>query len=217
MDCCRIWPRGLEYQLIGGRKISTHDYVISNASGSSVRGDINSALAAILSNNSDSTEPSTTQAYMLWADTSNNLLKIRNSSNNGWITIGSTNTANLGLALLAGCTFTGEVVFNSTGSIQLPAGSTAQRPGSPTNGDIRYNNSDHQVEAYKNGNWQNVGSGAGSTGGNNGLNAIFWENEKVVTHDYTITANRNAGSFGPITVNSGITVTTPGSSTWTIV
>ncbi len=182
-----------------------------------MRGDINNALAAIISNNSASSEPSTTQAYMLWADTSNNLLKLRNSSDNGWITIGATNTANLGLALLSGCTFTGEVIFNSTGSIQLPVGSSAQRPASPTNGDIRYNSSDHEVEAYKDGNWLNVGSGAGSTGGNNGLNAVFWENQLTVTHDYTITASRGAGSFGPVTVNAGITVTVPGSSTWTIV
>ena len=154
---------------------------------------------------------------MLWLDTSNDLLKMRNGSNNGWIEIGSSNTANLGLALLAGATFTGEVIFNSTGSIQLPAGTTAQRPGSPTNGDIRYNSTDHEVEAYKNGNWLNVGSGAGSTGGNNGLNAVFWENELTVTHDYSITASRGAGSFGPIVINSGITVTIPSTSSWTIV
>ena len=154
---------------------------------------------------------------MLWLDTSNDVLKMRNGSNNGWIEIGPSNAANLGLALLAGCTFTGEVIFNSTGSIQLPSGTTAQRPGSPTNGDIRYNSTDHEVEAYKNGTWLNVGSGAGSTGGNNGQNAVFWENELTVTHDYSITASRGAGSFGTITINSGVTVTIPSTSSWTIV
>ena len=197
--------------------MSQHDYSIANGSGSSVRSDINDALGAIQSLNSGSSAPSTTVAYMLWLDTSNNLLKMRNGSNNGWVEIGSSNAANLGLALLAGATFTGEVIFNSTGSIQLPVGTTAQRPGSPTNGDIRYNSSDHEVEAYKNGNWLNVGSGAGSTGGNNGLNAVFWENELTVTHDYSITASRGAGSFGAITINSGITVTIPSTSSWTIV
>ena len=197
--------------------MSQHDYVIANGSGSAVRSDLNDALGAIQTLNSGSSAPSTTVAYMLWLDTSNNLLKMRNGSNNGWIEIGSSNTANLGLALLAGATFTGEVIFNSTGSIQLPAGTTAQRPGSPTNGDIRYNSSDHEVEAYKNGNWLNVGSGAGSTGGNNGLNAVFWENELTVTHDYSITASRGAGSFGMVVINSGITVTIPSTSSWTIV
>ena len=154
---------------------------------------------------------------MLLVDTSNNVLKMRNAANNGWIEVGASNATNLGLALLTGCTFTGEVIFNSTGSIQLPAGSTAQRPGSPTNGDIRYNSSDHEVEAYKNGTWSNVGSGAGSTGGNSGLNAVFWENELTVTHNYTITASRGAGSFGTIVINSGVTVTIPSTSSWTIV
>ena len=197
--------------------MSQHDYVIANASGSAVRSDLNDVLGAVQSLNSGSSAPSSTVAFMLWLDTSNNLLMMRNGSNNGWIEIGSSNAANLGLALLAGATFTGEVIFNSTGSIQLPAGTTAQRPGSPTNGDIRYNSTDHEVEAYKNGNWLNVGSGAGSTGGNNGQNAVFWENELTVTHDYSITASRGAGSFGTVTINSGITVTIPSTSSWTIV
>ena len=182
-----------------------------------MRGDINNALAAIISNNSASSEPSTTQAYMLWADTSNNLLKMRNAANNGWITIGSTNATNLGLALLAGCTFTGEVIFSSTGSIQLPSGTTAQRPGSATNGDIRYNSSTHEVEAYTNGTWRNVGAGTGATGGNNGLNRVFYENDNTVTHDYTITNNMNAGTFGPVTINSGVTVTVGSGANWTII
>jgi len=60
-------------------------------------------------------------------------------------------------------------------------------------------------------------SAAGATGGNNGANKIFWENEQTVTHDYTITAARNAGSFGPITINNGVTVTIPNNSNWTII
>ena len=197
--------------------MSQHDYIIDNGSGSSVLADLNLLFQAIQSLNSDSSAPSTTVAYMLWVDTSNNLLKMRNGSNNGWIEIGSSNAANLGLALLAGATFTGEVVFNSTGSIQLPSGTTAQRPGSPTNGDLRYNSTDHEVEAYKNGAWSDVGSGQGAKGGDNGENAVFWENQQTVTHAYSLTASRNAGSFGPVTINSGITVTIPSTSSWTIV
>jgi len=63
--------------------------------------------------------------------------------------------------------------------------------------------------------WQN--SSAGATGGNSNGNRIFWENEQTVTHDYTITNNHNAGSFGPITVNSGVTVTVGSGEYWTIV
>jgi hypothetical protein len=55
----------------------------------------------------------------------------------------------------------------------------------------------------------------GAVGGTG--NFVFWENDTVVSADYTITAGKNAGSFGPVTINSGITVTIPASSTWTIV
>ena len=64
--------------------MATHDYIIANASGAAVRSDLNNALAAIVSQNSSATEPSTTYAYQLWADTANNVLKIRNSANDGW-------------------------------------------------------------------------------------------------------------------------------------
>tara|TARA_R100001198_G_C5234999_1_gene213179 strand:- start:93 stop:2066 length:1974 start_codon:yes stop_codon:yes gene_type:complete len=62
-----------------------HDYVIDNSTGANVRSDINSVLQAILSNNSSSSAPSTTAAYMFWADTTTGTLKIRNSANDGWV------------------------------------------------------------------------------------------------------------------------------------
>ena len=65
--------------------MATHDYVIANQSGAAFRTDLNNALAAIVSNNSNSSSPSTTYAYQWWADTSNGILKLRNSSNNAWI------------------------------------------------------------------------------------------------------------------------------------
>ena len=65
--------------------MSTHDYNIANASGASVRSDINNALAAILSNNSNASDPSTTVAFMIFADTNANKLKIRNSANDAFI------------------------------------------------------------------------------------------------------------------------------------
>ena len=67
--------------------MATHDYVIANGTGAAVRSDLNNALAAIVSNNSGSSAPSTTYAYQWWADTNNNVLKIRNSANNAWITL----------------------------------------------------------------------------------------------------------------------------------
>ena len=64
-----------------------HDYVIDNSTGANVRSDINSVLQAILTNNSNSSAPSTTAAYMWWADTTASIFKIRNSSNDGWINL----------------------------------------------------------------------------------------------------------------------------------
>ena len=60
--------------------------------------------------------------------------------------------------------------------------------------------------------WANAGA---ATGGS--TDAIFYENGQAVTADYTITNGQNAGSFGPITINSGVTVTVGTGETWTIV
>ena len=65
--------------------MATHDYNIANASGAAVRQDINNALTAIVTNNSSDTEPATTFAHMLWLDTNNDILKIRNAANDAWI------------------------------------------------------------------------------------------------------------------------------------
>ena len=67
--------------------MATHDYVIANASGAAVRADLNNALAAIVSNNSNATEPATMYAYQWWADTNTGQLKLRNAANNAWIVI----------------------------------------------------------------------------------------------------------------------------------
>ena len=56
---------------------------------------------------------------------------------------------------------------------------------------------------------------AGATGGS--TDKIFWENAQTVTTNYTITNNMNAGSFGPITINSGVTVTVGAGEVWSII
>ena len=67
--------------------MATHDYVIANASGAAVRSDLNNALAAIVSNNSNATAPATTYAFMWWVDTTNGQLKQRNAANDDWIVV----------------------------------------------------------------------------------------------------------------------------------
>jgi len=87
------------------------DQTIQNNTGANVRADINSNLAALYSLSSGSTEPATKTAHMLWVDesTTPDTLRVRNASNNGWITLGTLET-NLGLAASAGATFTGNVL-----------------------------------------------------------------------------------------------------------
>lgn len=193
--------------------MAQHDYVIANGTGAAVRSDLNNALAAIVSNNSSTTEPATTYAYQWWADTTAGLLKIRNAANNAWVTVGTLASANLGLASLAGATFTGDVVLNTTTALSLPDGTTAQRPGSPVDGMIRYNTTLNTFEGYKNAAWGAIGGGA--TGG--GSDDVFYENGQTVTTTYTLTTNKNAVSAGPITINSGATVTVPSGQSWVIV
>ena len=60
-----------------------------------------------------------------------------------------------------------------------------------------------------------TGIAAGAGGG--GSDEIFWENGQNVTTDYTITNGKNAMSAGPITVDSGVTVTVGAGETWTVV
>jgi hypothetical protein len=48
---------------------------------------------------------------------------------------------------------------NATDALRLPSGNDAQRPGSPANGDIRYNSEQTTIEGYTNGAWANLASG----------------------------------------------------------
>jgi len=110
-------------------------------------------------------------------------------------------------------TFTGNVTVTSVGFVKLPVGTTAERSGSPVNGMIRYNSTLARYEGYSGSAWGGLGGGA--TGG--GSDQIFIENGQTVTTDYTISASHNAGTFGPISVDSGVTVTIPSGSVWIIV
>jgi len=67
--------------------MSQHDFDIANQTSGSARTDINNALKALASCSSGATAPSTTYANMLWYDTANDLLKMRNEADSAWITI----------------------------------------------------------------------------------------------------------------------------------
>ena len=75
------------------------DYSLANQSGANFRSELNTILAAIASQNSGSSDPATTYAYQWYIDTSASpaLLKLRNGSNNAWITVGDVTATNLGM------------------------------------------------------------------------------------------------------------------------
>jgi hypothetical protein len=105
-----------------------------------------------------------------------------------------------------------ELILESTGAAILNVGTTDERPADPEDGMVRYNTTTSKFEGY-NGAWGALGGGA--TGG--GSDTVFFENSLIVMQDYTIPADKNAGTFGPISVNDSITVTVPDTSVWSIV
>jgi hypothetical protein len=124
------------------------------------------------------------------------------SANNVTITTTLTgNNANL----------SGTVRMTSTGAVLVPAGTTGERPTAAT-GLFRFNSSLTRFEGYNGASWGTLG---GATGGGN--DQIFYENGQNVTTDYTIASTKNAMSAGPITIDSGATVTVDTGANWVIV
>jgi hypothetical protein len=112
------------------------------------------------------------------------------------------------LAVTGTSTFAGDSTYSGTGQVKLPAGTDAQRSGSPADGMIRYNTDLNSFEGYVNGVWGGIG-GAQAGG------AII-TNKDVASVNYTITSGENGLSVGPITVDSGITITVTSGQRWVI-
>jgi hypothetical protein len=104
------------------------------------------------------------------------------------------------------------LTLESTGAAILNVGTTSERPAVAEEGMVRYNSTTTKFEGY-NGAWGALGGGA--TGG--GSDTVFFENSLIVMENYSIPADKNAGTFGPISVNNSITVTVPSTSVWSIV
>jgi hypothetical protein len=104
---------------------------------------------------------------------------------------------------------------SATGSAEIPSGTTAQRDVSPSAGYLRFNSTDTSFEGYDGSAWGAIGGGSGGASGG-GSDAIFYENGQTITTSYSITANTNAMSTGPLTVNSGVSVTVPSGSRWVV-
>ena len=67
---------------------------------------------------------------------------------------------------------------------------------------------------YNGTNW--ILSGGGAGGGASAGGAVY-ENNQTISANYTMTTGKNGVSAGPVTINTGITVTIPTSSRWVIV
>ena len=106
----------------------------------------------------------------------------------------------------------GSLSISGTGYVDIPAGTTAQRPGSANTGMLRFNTNFNRYEGYDGSSWGQLGGAGGSSG-----DGVFYENDTNVTASYTISTNKNAMSAGPITINNGVTVTVPTGSVWTVV
>jgi hypothetical protein len=112
------------------------------------------------------------------------------------------------LAVTGTSTFAGNSTYTGTGQVKLPAGSSAQRSGSPVNGMIRYNADLNSFEGYADGAWGGIG-GAQAGGAIN-------TNKDIAGVDYTISAGENGLSVGPITVSNGVTITVTAGQRWVI-
>ena len=106
--------------------------------------------------------------------------------------------------------------INDTGFLRLPTGTTALRPsaGISTQGMMRYNTTLSKFEGYTYPaeTWGTLGGGA--AGG--GADEIFVENAMTVTTDYELSSGKSVSSVGPITINSGVTITIPSGQNWVI-
>lgn len=182
---------------------------------------------------------------------------------NSSITIGSTTVAlgDTSLSLTGVTTFSASAdsSFTSTGALTISKGTTAQQPGTPTTGMIRYNSDTNQFEGYSGATpaWKSIGGSAlsndtttasnlypvfaGATSGTaenlytSNANLLYKPStgelqastlvssngiivsSATVNTSYSIPAGSNAMSAGPISVASGVTVTVPSGSVWTVI
>lgn len=100
------------------------------------------------------------------------------------------------------------VTFSGTSATKLQAGTTAERPGTPANGMLRYNSDENSFEGYIDGAWGGI-SGAQANG-------VIYENNLTISANYTLTTGKNGMSVGPITIDDGVTVTIPSGQRWVV-
>jgi len=112
-----------------------------------------------------------------------------------------------GAAAFTSLTASGNSEFNGTGALKVPVGTTAQQP-TPVTGMVRFNSTQTQYEGYNGTVWTSIG-GAQAGG-------AVYENKQSISANYTMSTNYNGESVGPISIDSGVSVTIPSGSRWVI-
>jgi hypothetical protein len=234
--------------------------------------DYDNNLETMISLHQGTSEPSPTYACMLWADTQNTLLKMRNTANDGWVTLGALNTNDAfgGISDLVEDTTPQLGGTLDANGQEIDMGTNTITDTKVGNWDTAYGWGDHSTEGYLTGitgesieslsdvntmtpsdgqllTWDNANSrwdaanapvslpdqtdhsgeylttdgstaswAALDTDANSTTKGLY-EHANTISANYSITSGNNAMSAGAITIDSGVSVTVPTGSTWTIV
>ena len=115
--------------------------------------------------------------------------------------------------------------LNNNSILQLPVGTTQQRPQGVTYGTIRFNSSLDSVEVYKSDSDGQGTDGWGSVGGggpSRGRDSVIRTNRNYINENITVGTSQgeqftNGMSAGPVTISPGFTVTIDTGGSWSIV
>ena len=115
--------------------------------------------------------------------------------------------------------------LNDNSVFRLPSGTQSQRPTGVSVGTLRFNTTIDQAELYKaddgtgSAGWTPVAGGGPSIG----TDSIVRTNNNVIAENLTVGPSANNGaeftngmSAGPITINSGFTVTVESGASWSV-
>ena len=107
--------------------------------------------------------------------------------------------------------------YTDTGAIKLPTGTEAQRPGTPAAGQLRFNNDTDEFEGYDGTEWGAIGGGgSGQMLGDAAVKAISY-NAQTIAENLTVLSTYNAMSVGPLSIDSGYTVTVESGARWVVI